>query len=219
MNINKFKNRLFGRKIGRSKKKIDVENYLNLLKQYEIKAFDNKNKYILDIGTGYGETTLFLSKNFQNHIIISCEKYINGNLSLIKKIKLNNISNIRIYPGNVHDLLDINSKKKYFDSVWIFFPDPWPKKKHFKRRLINSDFLYKLYPFIINNGYIYIATDSISYKRFILKSIFNSKNFLYWINQNEGHLLVNDYYDIDTKFYKKAIICGKKPSIFILKKL
>ena len=219
MNINKFKNRLFGRVKGHSKKKINISEYKSLLNKYKINILEDKTKYILDIGTGNGETSLYLSKKYPRHTIVACEKYINGNLNLIKQIEINNITNIKIYPGNVHDILDSNDKKQFLDSTWIFFPDPWPKKKHFKRRLITSEFFTKIYPFINKEGYIYIATDSSSYVRFILKSIFVSKTYYQWINQHVGHFHIKDYYDIETKFYKKAIISGRKPSLFILKKI
>ena len=62
MTTNKFKNRLFGRTRGRSKKKIDIKNYLSKLEKYKLPKFDKNINYILDIGTGYGETSIYLSK-------------------------------------------------------------------------------------------------------------------------------------------------------------
>ena len=217
--MSNFKNRLFGRTRGRSKKKIIIEDYFKLLNQHKLTNLSLSKQYILDIGTGYGETSIYLSKKFPAYIIISCEKYIDGNLNLIKQIRKKNIKNIKIYEGNVLDLLDNYEIKKYFEQVNIFFPDPWPKKRHHKRRLITELFLKKLYPFIIDNGEIYIATDSTSYSRFILKNIYHSKNLYNWSNQSSFYLDTNDYIAVQTKFYKKAIISGRKPSLFILKKI
>ncbi len=219
MTNNKFKNRLFGRTRGRSKKKIDIKNYRSKLEKYKIPKFDKNINYILDIGTGYGETSIYLSKYFPNSIIISCEKYIDGNLNLLKKIDTNRIKNIFLHPGNVLEIFDKNIKQQYFGKVWIFFPDPWPKKKHFKRRLINVDFLKTIYPFIKNHGQISIVTDSTSYYRFIIKTIFNSKKQYIWKNQHTSHLNFKDYYSFETKYYKKAIISSRKPSLLILEKI
>ena len=219
MEKKEYRNRLFGRTRGRSKKKINIKNYLKDLNKYKIKEFELSKNYILDIGTGYGETSVFLSKKFRSQTIIACEKYIDGNLNLIKNIVLNKIENIRVHPGNVYDILDNYKIDKYFSLVSIFFPDPWPKKRHFKRRLLTEEFILKIYKFLKAKGEIHIVTDSTSYKRYILNTIYNTKNLFEWKNQNSIHLDLKDYYDLETKYYKKAINSYRKPSIFILKKI
>ena len=69
------------------------------------------------------------------------------------------------------------------------------------------------------NSEIYIATDSIIYIRFILNSIYKCKDYFLWVNQSEINLSIKDYFDIETKYYKKAINSQRKPSLFILRKL
>ena len=219
MDHNNFKNRMYGRTRGRSKKKINLENYYKLINKLSLKTYNNNYSYILDIGTGYGETSLYLAKKFPNNIIISCEKYINGNLNLIEKINSESITNINIHNGNVHTILDQFSERNIFELVWIFFPDPWPKKKHFKRRLISKNFLQKLHPYIKNKGEIYIVTDSDSYAKSILRTIHEIKILYVWKNQYKIYKSIKDYHELETKFYKKAIISGRKPSLFILKKI
>lgn len=201
------------------KKNITKEKYLLKTEKYKIKRLYKNINYILDIGSGYGESTIFLSNNNKKNIIISCENYINGNLNLVNKIENYGISNIRIYPGNVNQFLDDLNKQIKLKKIYILFPDPWPKKKHIKRRLITNDFLKKLYIFLKQNGEIVIATDSFSYSKQIFKSIFNVKNLFNWKNQRNMYLGLNDYYNLETKYYNKAIISGRKPSIFILRKI
>jgi len=213
-----YKNRLYGRTRGRSKKKIDFKKYYETVNKYKFQSFNDKSDYILDIGTGYGETSIFLSKKFLDKIIISCEKYIDGNIFLLNKIEKNKITNIRLHNGNVYDILE-NVNKEYFRLVWIFFPDPWPKNKHAKRRLITRDFLINLHKILKENSEIYIATDSTIYVRFILNSIYKCKDYFVWLNQSEMNLHIKDYFDIETKYYKKAINSQRKPSLFILRKL
>ncbi len=219
MNKDNYKNRLYGRTKGRSKKKININYYNELLSKFKFREFNQKKNYILDIGTGYGETTIYLSNKFLNKTVIACEKYINGNLNLFKEIKYRGIKNIELYPGNINDILQTSNKKKYFDMVWIFFPDPWPKKRHFKRRLVNEEFLKRIYHFMNLKSRIYIVTDSVSYTYSIIKDIYKAKNHYKWINQNLLYLSLKDYYNLETKYYKKAIISGKKPSILILEKI
>ena len=211
-------NRLFGRTRGRSKKNINLKNYYETVDKYKFINFNEKSDYILDVGTGYGETSIFLAKKFTDKIIISCEKYIDGNIFLLKNIEKNNINNIQLNNGNVYNVLEI-ANKKYFRLVWIFFPDPWPKNRHTKRRLINSDFLIKLHKVLKENSEIYIVTDSTVYVRFVLNSIYKCKDYFCWVNQSEINLSIKDYFDIETKYYKKAINSQRKPSLFILRKL
>ena len=213
-----YTNRLFGRTRGRSKKKINLNNYYEKIDKFKFQNFNEKSEYILDIGTGYGETSIFLAKQFPDKVVISCEKYIDGNIILLNNIQKNNINNIQLHNGNVYDILE-TTNKKYFKLVWIFFPDPWPKNRHSKRRLITSDFLIKLHTILKENSEIHIATDSKIYIRFILNSIYNSKGFFLWSNQFEMNLQIKDYYDIETKYYKKAINSQRIPSLFILKKI
>ena len=213
-----YSKRLFGRTRGRSKKKIDLKKYNQTVAKYKFKNFDKKLDYILDIGTGYGETSVYLAKKFINKIVISCEKYIDGNIILLKNIENNNIKNIQLHNGNVYDVLE-RANKKYIRLVWIFFPDPWPKNRHAKRRLITSDFLMQLHKILKESGDIYIATDSTIYIRSILNSIYNCKRYFHWLNQSQINLNIKDYFDIETKYYKKAINSQRKPSLFILRKL
>ncbi len=213
-----YTNRLFGRTRGRSKKKINLEDYYKKVNKFKFQNFNEQLEYILDIGTGYGETSIFLAKQFPDKIVISCEKYIDGNIILLKNIQKNNINNIQLHNGNVYDVLE-RTNKKHFNLVWIFFPDPWPKNRHAKRRLITSDFLIKLHKILMENSEIYIATDSTIYVRFILNSIYKCKYYFNWVNQSEMNLHIKDYHDIETKYYKKAINSQRKSSLFILRKL
>ena len=213
-----YSNRLFGRTRGRSKKKINLKNYYETVDKYKFQNFDEKSEYILDVGTGYGETSIFLAKQFPYRVVVSCEKYIDGNIILLKNIENNKIKNIRLYNGNVYDVLE-GISRECINLVWIFFPDPWPKNRHAQRRLITSDFLIKLHKNLKENSEIHIATDSFIYVRFILNSIYKCKDYFNWVNQSEINLSIKDYFDIETKYYKKAINSQRKPSLFILRKL
>ena len=101
-----YTNRLFGRTRGRSKKKINLKNYYETVDKYKFKNFKEKSEYILDVGTGYGETSIFLAKQFPDKAVISCEKYIDGNIILVKNTQKNNINNIQY--KNLSNLLITN---------------------------------------------------------------------------------------------------------------
>tara|TARA_B100000575_G_scaffold51986_1_gene38740 strand:+ start:743 stop:1399 length:657 start_codon:yes stop_codon:yes gene_type:complete len=211
--------RIFGRTKSRTSNKLNLEKYSLLKEKYNIKKMNKKDNYILDIGSGYGETSIYFALNNNKSKIISCDKYINGNFNLLKKIESFKLLNSYIFTGNVIEFLDLHKKTKYFSKVAIFFPDPWPKKKHLKRRLINEIFLNNLYIYLKDNAEVYIATDSQPYTTQILNCIYQLKKKYRWINSKKMHLDIKDFFDFETKFYKKAINFGHIPSLFILKKI
>ncbi len=219
MKIENQKHRIYGRSRGRLSRNIKTQTYLDLISPYKFSSLSKKDKYILDIGTGYGETSIYFSLQYSNYKIITCDKYIDGNLNLLKTIKKEKINNIQIHNGSIHEILDNNQKNNYFELVSIFFPDPWPKNKHSKRRLIQNSFLKKIHNYMKDNGKLYIASDSKIYIRHIFKCIYHSRDIFNWLNPTGAHLSVKDYFNIETKFYKKAIISGRKPILFILQKL
>ena len=115
-----YTNRLFGRTRGRSKKKINLKNYYEAVDKYKFENCNKKLDYILDIGSGYGETSIFLAKQFSDKVVISCEKYIDGNLILLQNIEKNNLKNIRLHNGNVYDILESLKKKIFYTYIHIF---------------------------------------------------------------------------------------------------
>ncbi len=214
-----LKYRIYGRSFGRNKNNINLNEYKKIIKNFKINNINKSENNILDIGTGYGETTIYLAKKHHNYKIFACEKYVDGNLNLIKNIKKENLENISIHHGNVHEVLDSINTDKYFNSVCIFFPDPWPKKKHHKRRLISDDFIKKIFHYIKSNGKLYIATDSTSYLKDIFVSIYSNKSIFEWENQCYTYYSLKDYFNVETKYYKKAIKSGIIPTFLVLKKL
>ena len=76
-----------------------------------------------------------------------------------------------------------------------------------------------LYIYLKDNAEVYIATDSQPYTTQILNCIYQLKKKYRWINSKKMHLDIKDFFDFETKFYKKAINFGHIPSLFILKKI
>ena len=213
------KYKIYGRTKGRKKKIHNLDQtFLNsiITKDINIKKKDNN---ILDIGSGSGENSIYQSIKFPKSKIIACETFLDGNINLCHEIFKKNVGNILIYNGNVLELFDTITKKNIFDSIWILFPDPWPKKRHFKRRLINNNFMKRLISIIKKNGKIHIATDSQSYLRQILSSIHKFRNYLLWENQIIDSCSFYLHKFPQTKFYKKAIKSDRKPFYIKLKKI
>ena len=119
------------------------------------KQFD---KCYLEIGFGNAENIIFQATNNPSYLFIGSEVYMSGIGTLVSGIKENNINNVKIFSDDIRLLLD-QSPKKIFDSVIIICPDPWPKEKHHKRRLISESFLKMIHDFMKDDSNVYISTD------------------------------------------------------------
>ena len=137
------------------------------------KHFD---KCYLEIGFGNAENIIFQAINNPGYLFIGSEVYMSGIGTLISSIKENNIKNIKIFSDDIRLLLD-QSPKKVFDSVIIICPDPWPKEKHHKRRLINKSFLEMVHDFMKDDSNIYISTDWENYAENISELFVKNKLF------------------------------------------
>ncbi len=137
------------------------------------KHFD---KCYLEIGFGNAENIIFQAINNPSYLFIGSEVYMSGIGTLVSSIKENNINNIKIFSDDIRLLLD-QSRKKVFDSVIIICPDPWPKEKHHKRRLINKSFLDMVYDFMKDDSNIYISTDWENYAESISELFVKNKLF------------------------------------------
>ena len=103
--------------------------------------------------------------------------------TLVSRIKENNIKNIKIFSDDIRLLLD-QSPKKVFDSVIIICPDPWPKEKHHKRRLINESFLKMIHDFMKDDSNVYISTDWENYAEGIFELFKENKLFKPSLNKS-----------------------------------
>jgi len=137
------------------------------------KHFD---KCYLEIGFGNAENIIFQAINNPSYLFIGSEVYMSGIGTLVSSIKENNINNIKIFSDDIRLLLD-QSPKKVFDSVIIICPDPWPKEKHHKRRLINKSFLEMIHDFMKDDSNIYISTDWENYAESISELFVKNKLF------------------------------------------
>ena len=137
------------------------------------KHFD---KCYLEIGFGNAENIIFQAINNPSYLFIGSEVYMSGIGTLVSSIKENNINNIKIFSDDIRLLLD-QSPKKVFDSVIIICPDPWPKEKHHKRRLINKSFLEMVYDFMKDDSNVYISTDWENYAESISELFVKNKLF------------------------------------------
>ena len=131
--------------------------------------FENKNNdLILEIGFGMGSSTAEIAKSNLNKNYIAIEVHSPGVGNLLKLIEEDDISNLKIIQHDAVEVLNLMIKNDSLDGIHIFFPDPWPKKKHHKRRLIQSNLLKLIAQKIKKTGYLHIATDWEDYAVWII---------------------------------------------------
>ena len=125
--------------------------------------FPNSNKVILEIGFGMGEATAIIAKNHPNNGYIAVDVHPPGIGKLLARIVENDLTNLKVIEEDVHVVLQHMIADESLDGIHLFFPDPWPKKKHNKRRIVNEGFLALIHPKIKKGGFIHIATDWVPY--------------------------------------------------------
>jgi len=131
--------------------------------------FKNKNSdLILEIGFGMGASTAEIAKSNLNKNYIAIEVHSPGVGNLLKLIQEDDISNLKIIQHDAVEVLNLMIRNDSLDGIHIFFPDPWPKKRHHKRRLIQSNLLKLIAQKIKKTGYLHIATDWEDYAVWII---------------------------------------------------
>jgi tRNA (guanine-N7-)-methyltransferase len=131
----------------------------------------------LEIGFGMGEYTLGLAAACPDHRIIGCEIFKNGIASLLKGIKERDIGNIRIIHGDAKIALQEMFDPDTFDFIHINHPDPWPKKRHHKRRIIQPGTLGLFAGALKKEGEIWLSTDVAEYAEWMVECFDDSPLF------------------------------------------
>ena len=108
--------------------------------------FPTSEKIIMEIGFGMGEATAIIAKNHPNNAYIAVDVHPPGIGKLLGRIVDNGLTNLRVIEDDVHIVLPHMFEDESLDAIHLYFPDPWPKKKHNKRRIVNEGFLALIHP-------------------------------------------------------------------------
>ncbi|MBA3695534.1 MAG: tRNA (guanosine(46)-N7)-methyltransferase TrmB [Methylotenera sp.] len=128
-----------------------------------------ESKKVLEIGFGMGETTAKIAQTLPEYDFLAVEVHTPGVGGLLKLIEEQALTNIRIIQHDVVDVLQNMLPDASLDGVHIFFPDPWHKKRHHKRRLIQAEFVNLLCSKLKTGGYLHVATDWQEYAEWVLE--------------------------------------------------
>lgn len=123
------------------------------------KGFSRSAPKVMDIGFGIGTTLYEMAKKYPSHDFIGVEVYRAGISQLLSKVDEAGLSNVKVYHADVVEVLNSCIADESLDRIQIYFPDPWPKARHHKRRLVNEQFVDLLTKKLVTGGILAMATD------------------------------------------------------------
>ena len=132
-------------------------------------VFGRSAPKFLEIGFGMGETTAAIAQAHPQNDYLAIDVHTPGVGSLLKLIEESGLTNLRIIQHDAVEVLQRMLPPECLDGAHIFFPDPWPKARHHKRRLIQPQFIALLSERLKHGGYVHVATDWEEYAQQILQ--------------------------------------------------
>jgi len=169
----------------------------------------------LEIGSGMGETTASIAKSHPQNDYLAIEVYTPGIGSLLKQIEELKLTNLRIIQYDAVEVVINMFTQECLDGVHIFFPDPWPKLRHHKRRLIQPEFISLLCKRLKFGGYIHVATDWNNYADQILEVMSNELS----LTNTSSEFVPRPEYRPLTKFEQRGLRLGHKVWDLVFKKI
>ena len=170
-----------------------------------VAIFNRQAPTVLEIGFGMGEATAHIAASLPDTNFLCCEVHTPGVGALLKRMEEQHLTNIRILQHDAVEVIDHMLTPDSLDGIHIFFPDPWHKKKHNKRRLIQTPFIAKLATRLKAGGYLHCATDWQPYAEQIL-DVLNAESALS-NTSTTGYAPKPDYRPL-TKFENRGIKLG-----------
>ena len=198
------------------KRLLDMDEYTDelIVEEEKIISFIKEKDTYLEIGPGRGQFILSMASKFPNYnfLVIELDKSIAG--TALKKIDEANLTNVRLIAGDFYKLSKI-LKKDLFCGVFLNFSDPWPKKRHEKRRLTSPNFLVEYSKILKEGACIFYKTDNDLFYEYSLEKFKEYK----WeiIYQNEDYESASENFDALTEFENRYKSAGIKIKRLILK--
>ena len=147
--------------------KFGIENLPGRINPVEV--FGRTARLVVEIGFGNGEATWRMARNETGKNFIGIEVHKPGVGHLLQALESHELSNVRIAREDAVEFIRDRLDDHCLDEVRIYFPDPWPKKRHHKRRIINAQFLDLLAAKMTASGLLHLATDWQPYAEYMLE--------------------------------------------------
>lgn len=138
----------------------------------------------LEIGFGAGEHLAWQAARHPEVAILGAEIFVNGIAGLLRRIDALRLANVRVFQGDGRDLLDVLPENS-LSRVFILFPDPWPKQRHHKRRIVQAALLDRLANVMKDGAELRMATDHADYLRWML-DVATAHSAFRWLASGPG---------------------------------
>ncbi|WP_380056949.1 tRNA (guanine(46)-N(7))-methyltransferase TrmB [Falsihalocynthiibacter sp. SS001] len=174
----------------------------------DLEGLFGKRDVWLEIGFGGGEHMVHQAATYPDVGIIGCEPYINGVAMLLGKIRAAGVENVAVHPGDVRHMFDVLTDAS-ISRAFLLYPDPWPKRRHHRRRFVTPEHLAPLSRVLKPGAIFRVATDIPDYVRQTLKEV--PKQGFTLLNPDPD-TWQNEWDDwISTRYEQKAYREGRKP--------
>lgn len=223
----------YGRRSGKPLRKRQIEHMGSTLTRIAVEGVDvaenpdrdfidtsnlfNDDRPIwLEIGFGGGEHLVHMAETYPKIGFIGCEAFINGVAKLVPVIGEKDISNVRVHMGDARDFLEVLPYAS-IDRLFLLYPDPWPKKRHHRRRFVNKENLDHFARVLKPGSILRIATDIEDYIRHTMEAIALCDDFE-WLAEkpDDWREPWSDW--TRTRYEAKAIREGRTPHYLTFKR-
>ena len=149
-------------------------------------AFDRPAPLVVEIGCGNGQALAWMAANETDKNFVGIEVHEPGVGRLLRSVEADGLDNVRVIMRDAVEVLGEQCTPASLDEVRIYFPDPWPKKRHHKRRLVQAPFLELLASRMAPGGCLHLATDWAPYAEWMLEALARVSAF-----ENQGNPFVD----------------------------
>jgi tRNA (guanine-N7-)-methyltransferase len=136
-----------------------------------VRLFGRRAPVVLEIGFGMGETTAEIAASQPETDFLGVEVHGPGVGSLLRRLELLGLRNVRVIEHDAAEVIEHMIAPGSLAGIHVFFPDPWPKKRHHKRRLLQAGFARSLAARLSPGGYLHVATDWEDYAEWIVEAL------------------------------------------------
>ena len=167
-------------------------------------AFTQKAPLVIEVGFGMGDSLITMAKDRPWENFIGIEVHTPGVGRLLQQAALHQLTNIKVFQDDAVDILNTCIKDHSVHRLQIYFPDPWPKKKHHKRRLIQAPFVEVITQKLQTNGLLHLATDWEPYAHHMLDVLQATSNLINTSKSADEPFIPRPEFRPITKFEKRG---------------